>query len=428
MKKVSTILVIVLFAMSASSQVYMKLDASFYSPSLDMVKNVDIYLPGDYYVNLENEYPVIYYLHGAGGNQNSGNSSAMLYYQNHTADTNITSPPAILVSPDGSCEPYLGCMWLNSPLYGNYEDYFIYDVIDFVESNFRVIRDKNFRFAYGISMGGNGSAYHALKHPELFRAVCPSSAAFSFPDTLLNDWREAVYNENDGFILNYNAGNRTKLLFTTSGGFAPNMEVEPWHFKCIFDTLGNVVDSVFEKWQQYNCSNMVKDLSPEDNLSFYLICGTRDEFIFYPTNLTFEDTLRKYQIEYKAEYYDGTHGVEHPVLTKNMFGWMDSLISMSYMHLGIDEQFRTENSTLRIELFPNPASDVVHIQYFLEQSTTSDITVINHLGQTMMHIREGWNPDGLHKRNIDISGLPAGLYFIQMQSGGVAATAKLVKQ
>lgn len=286
---------------------------------------------------------------------------------------------------------------MNSELYGNYEEYFIHDVIDFVESNFRAISDRNFRFAYGISMGGFGSAYYALKYPELFRAVCPSSAIFSLPDTLIYDWREAVYEENDGFVLDYDAGTRTKLLFTVSGGLAPIMEVEPWHFECIFDTLGNVVDTVYEKWQRYNVSNMVKDLSPEANLSFYLICGTLDQFIFYPTNLDFEDTLQKYNIDYKAAYYVGSHGVQDPVLTKRMFSWMDSLIAVSYTHLGLEDQLTIKHSTFNIAAYPNPFSEIVHFEFELGNSTSVSIGVFNAVGEKVAELSDGILPEGKHQ-------------------------------
>jgi enterochelin esterase-like enzyme len=428
MKKHTILSILVMVAIFAQSQPFMKLDASFYSPSLDMVKKVDIYLPGEYFVNFDFDFPVIYYLHGGGGNENSGSTRAMTYYGNHYGDSTITSPAAIFVCPDGSCEPYLGSMWLNSDLYGNYEDFVIHDLIEFIESNFRVIPDRNFRFIHGQSMGGFGSAFLSCKHPELFRACCPTAGAFSFPDTLIYNWRDAVYEENDGFHLSYGAGTRTDLLFTVCGGYAPNMQVEPWHFECIYDTSGNVVDSVYEKWQQFNSCKMIKDLTPMSNISFFLICGVEDEFIFYPSNLEFIDSLQKYGMDYRYAWNNYGHTVYDPVTHTVMFEWLDSLIAVSYLHLGMEEEFNIKNSELRIELYPNPASDVVHIQYFSEFLAPSDFTVCNHLGQVVMQIREGWKPAGLHKRSIDITGLPAGMYFLRLSSGGKAGIVKLIKQ
>jgi hypothetical protein len=153
MKKLTLIILVGLlcgFVLTINAQNYIKIDASFNSEVLDEVKNIDIFLPADYYLNPEQQYATIYYLHGGGGNQNEGNNRAHLYYNQHAQDTTIESQPAIFVCPDASCEPYIGSMYVNSELYGNYEDYMIQDVIGFVESNFRAMPDKNFRMITGF--------------------------------------------------------------------------------------------------------------------------------------------------------------------------------------------------------------------------------------------------------------------------------------
>ena len=46
---------------------------SFYSESLDQTRNFTIYLPEEYY-NSDDDYPVVYFLHGFGGNNNTYNA------------------------------------------------------------------------------------------------------------------------------------------------------------------------------------------------------------------------------------------------------------------------------------------------------------------------------------------------------------------
>jgi len=46
-------------------------DTIFYSPALDKEKMVRVYLPPGYAENHELHYPVIYFLHGWGGNQST---------------------------------------------------------------------------------------------------------------------------------------------------------------------------------------------------------------------------------------------------------------------------------------------------------------------------------------------------------------------
>jgi S-formylglutathione hydrolase FrmB len=417
---------VLLAGLSSFGQNYMRLDASFYSPVLDEIKMIDIYLPKDYYVNPEVNYPVIYYLHGAGGNQNEGLYCAGTYYGVHYSDTNITSPAAIVVCPDGSCQPYAGSMWLNSVLYGNYEDYVIQDVISFIETNFRVMADKNFRFLHGVSMGGFGSASLACKHPDLFRASCPSSGYFYAPDTLMDTWRQSLLDENDGFHLDYNAGNWTKLYFTVSGGFAPNLSVEPDYFESVFDTLGNQVDSVFAKWRNHFITDMVQNLEAEDNVAFFLVCGTEDEFIFYPTNLVFADSLAKYDIDHDVAWYDGGHGVYEPVTHKKMFSWLDSLIEQSYIHMGTTE-FNNKPSVFNISCYPNPTYEIVHLEFEIQNPAPVRIQVFNTVGKMVAVLSDGTLEKGQHRITWNTAHLPAGLYFFKMQIRQEVVMKKIVK-
>jgi S-formylglutathione hydrolase FrmB len=430
MKKQILFSVLCLAALVASGQPYMKLDASFYSPTLDMVKKVDIYLPGEYYVQPEMEFPVVYYLHGAGGDQNAGSYSAMTYYGNYYSDSTHNGPAAIFVCPDGSCEPYLGSMWLNSELYGNYEDYVINDVIRFVETNFRVVKDKAFRFIHGHSMGGFGSAYLALKHPDLFRASCPSAGMFSAPDTLMNAWRDFLYEENEGFHLDYNAGNRTSLYFTICGGLSPNMSIEPNHFESVYDTLGNKVDTVYEKWNNFACSKMIYNISAENDLAFFLICGVEDEFIFYPTNLEFVDSLQKYNIEYQTAWHNYGHTVFDPVTHKIMFNWLDSLIADAYVHLDVPQnEFNPPvgGQAFNIEVSPNPTLGMFNVQFTMYNLQRVSLKIYDLDGREMAVLVDGKMPAGEQVVTYDASALPAGVYVVRMEAGGQQGVVMIVK-
>jgi len=426
MKKLLIVFVIMLLSQLVTGQSYMKLDASFYSPSLDMNKMVDIYLPGDYYLHPELEYPVIYYLHGRGGDQNSGNLSAMTYYSNHNADSTITSPAAIFVCPDGSCEPYMGCMWLNSELYGNYEDYVIQDLREFISSSFRVQEDKDFHFITGHSMGGFGSAFLATKHPDLFRAACPSAGAFTWGDTLLSAWHNNLYEENDGFYLDYNAGLYTQIYFTLCGGFSPDTTAEPWYFQSLYDTLGNVVDEVYEQWLGFCSASMVKDIPTENNLAYYLICGVEDELSFFPSNLEMVDTLQKYGRDYQTSWHNYGHTVFDPVSHKAMFHWVDSLIMDAYTHPDVPD-FNLQHSTFNISCFPNPFSEIVHIEYEIENPSLVYINVFNVVGEKVAGLQDGPFAEGKHMISWDAGDLPSGLYFCHVLYRNEIVVKKIIK-
>lgn len=356
MKKLLTLFLITISTFSFAQ--YIKLDASFYSESLDEIKNIDIFLPADYYSNLEQEYAVIYYLHGAGGDQNTGTTNALVYYNTHSNNTNINSPAAIFVCPDGSCEPYLGSGYRNSILYGDYDDYITSDVINFIENNFRANSSRDFRFICGTSMGGYGTGWHATDKPELYRAAFPYIGFLGGDEIgFINVWRDLVYDENGSYTnISPGAGTNTKLFLTMAGAVSPNMNM-PNYVEIPWDSLGNPVDSVLAKWAN-SAASMVGNIPDNSNLTFFLGCGTQDYMGTYPGYLNFMDSLDAYNIPYEYDYFEGGHEYNAETWIKG-FLWMDSIINQSFQHQGF-----TINDKLKDQfiIYPNPAIKELNIQ------------------------------------------------------------------
>jgi S-formylglutathione hydrolase FrmB len=424
MKKFTIILMSLLcgFVLIINAQNSIKIDASFYSEVLDEVKNVDIHLPADYYVNPGQQYATIYYLHGGGGNQNEGNSKATLYYSLHAQDTTISSPPAIFVCPDASCEPYTGSMYVNSVLYGNYEDYIMQDVIGFVESNFRAMPDKNFRMITGSSMGGYGSASLSSKYPEKFRACVPISGAFS-KDSLLYNFRTMCYQEQGTYNLNYTNGFYTSGFFTLCGGYSPNMDIEPYHIEIPFDTLGNWQDTVLSKWSEHEVIRRVKNLPDENELAWFLICGKQDELAFFPSHREFTDSLDLYGIGYDTSYFEGGH-VFNTVSWMTAIHWMDSIIEYSYLTLGIPDYRQAVGN---FNVCPNPVSDKLTISYQLKEAGTARVSILDLNGKLMEIVRSGFKPAGEYRLVRNISDYPQGVYLCRIQIGNEMVTKKIIK-
>jgi S-formylglutathione hydrolase FrmB len=95
---------------------------------------------------------------------------------NTTADKLIESreiSPMIIVMPDA------GLTWYINNFDGSvrYEDAFFTEFISTIEKTYRIRAKKEFRAIGGLSMGGYGSLLYAFKHPEMFIACLPFSAA-----------------------------------------------------------------------------------------------------------------------------------------------------------------------------------------------------------------------------------------------------------
>ena len=419
MKKFTILLIALLHLLCTdlSSQNYIKIDASFYSEALDTVKKVDVYLPIDYYEHPEQQYATIYYLHGGDGNQNEGSEYAYHYYNTHAENPLSDSvPAAIFVCPDGDHDPYYGSYWVNSVLFGNFEDYIINDLFTFIESEFRTRTEKDFRFITGYSMGGFGSAHIALSNPDKFRACSPMSAAYlGFADTVMNLMKQTLYEENGGYHFEMNAGNASRFFFTLSGAYAPNLEIEPHHMEMLWDTNGNMVDTVWTKWQKFDCSNKVKNLSSENNLSFFLTCGTIDYMLCYPPYLQFEDTLTKYNIDFRSIYSEYDHGDDDLAANAEKWCWFDSLAYVAYQHLGTNE-FKAPKSNLQI--FPNPTKNEIFISV-KNGEIIKGVNIYNQIGQRIIHKNGKTN-------SVDVSMLPNGMYIIEVEMKNGKQSKKLM--
>jgi enterochelin esterase-like enzyme len=161
------------------------------SPSLGINRRITIYTPAGY-ENSKTEYPVLYLLHGMGGDEeawiNLGRTSQIL-------DNLISggkAKPMLVVMPNGNVvqeaapgESGLGLykptMQLPNTMDGKYEESF-QDIIKFVESNYRVIPKKSGRAIAGLSMGGFHSLHISRYYPDTFDYIGLFSAAI-LPDT-----------------------------------------------------------------------------------------------------------------------------------------------------------------------------------------------------------------------------------------------------
>jgi S-formylglutathione hydrolase FrmB len=129
-----------------------------------MNKNVPalIVIP-DSYSGENDSLPVILLLHGYGGSYKSWSSKTNLVQQ--ADEFNF-----IIVCPDGNRNSW----YLDSPMEpeSQYKTFFINELIPWIKNNFRT----NQMGITGLSMGGHGAFYLAIRHPELFDAVSGMSA------------------------------------------------------------------------------------------------------------------------------------------------------------------------------------------------------------------------------------------------------------
>ena len=152
-------------------------DETLQSSALRRDMNYRVLLPQDYATS-QRRYPVLYLLHGLGGD-----------YTDWTTRSNIAeytrTLPLIVVMPDGNNA------WYTNSDEGAYETYILEDLQADVVKKYRTINSRYGRAIAGLSMGGYGSLKMALKRPAAFAVVGSFSGALNVTrqgelETLIN--------------------------------------------------------------------------------------------------------------------------------------------------------------------------------------------------------------------------------------------------
>lgn len=153
-------------------------DLALESRIMNATMKYSVYLPEGY--DEGKEYPVLYILHGMDGDNNDWLDSGRIdAYASAMAESG-EAREMVIICPDGG--NYFYCNDIGAP----YMSYFFEEFIPFVESEYAIRQDKYSRAIGGLSMGGYGSLYYGLLHPEMFCHVYACSPAVNlggiYPD------------------------------------------------------------------------------------------------------------------------------------------------------------------------------------------------------------------------------------------------------
>jgi enterochelin esterase-like enzyme len=136
-----------------------------HSPSMDRDVGYNVYLPPGYATSGTRRYPVVYFLHGAGGNENSDAGGFAGLIQREIDAKH--APPVLCVFPNGGMSGYMDHP--DQKIMG--ETLIIKELIPKIDAEYRTQATRDGRTVCGFSMGGGGAIRFAVKYPDLFSAA-----------------------------------------------------------------------------------------------------------------------------------------------------------------------------------------------------------------------------------------------------------------
>ena len=191
------------------------------SPQLGLNRRMVVYTPYGYDnpKNKKVKYPVLYLLHGGGGDEEAWTSMGRAAQIMDNLIERGEAVPMIVVMPNGNPNQQaaqtlgLGTSNINTrdPAYANaYVKSLVTEIIPFIEKRFRVIAKPSSRAISGLSMGGGHTLTASQLYPSTFDYICPLSISSQDTPEIRTQLRAL---KNDGYRLYFVGVGNTDFLY-----------------------------------------------------------------------------------------------------------------------------------------------------------------------------------------------------------------------
>jgi S-formylglutathione hydrolase FrmB len=204
------------------------------------------------YKRSKTRFPVVYLLHGYSGDHSNWIKKVPVI------DSLATVYQLIIVCPDAAYSSW----YFDSPVdtTSRYETFTASELPAYMDANYKTIADKKGRAITGLSMGGFGALFLALRHPGTFSASGSMSGAFDLVQLRKN-----------------------------------------------YDLPKRLGDTAINKNYYLNWSifSLAEKNNPTDSLSFIIDCGVNDPF--FTMNRTLHEKMLQLKIPHEYIERPGTH-------------------------------------------------------------------------------------------------------------------------
>lgn len=209
----------------------------------------------DSYQKNSSSFPVVYLLHGYSGSYSDWIKKVpqlKMYVEQYQI---------LIVCPDGDYSSW----YFDSPVDPSmkYETYIAKEVPGYIDRHYQTIKERNARAITGLSMGGHGAFFIALRHQDFFGAC---------------------------------------------GSMSGGMDLRPFATK--FDIIKRLGDTVAhaDDWKNYSVINLIENY-PKDSLAIIFDCGVND--FFYNVNKSLHEKMLRMKIPHDYIERPGQHSWEY---------------------------------------------------------------------------------------------------------------------
>ena len=223
-----------------------------------------VVLPPSFDADKSRHFPVLYFLHGLGDNEQFLVHSGMWNVVEDMRDKHELKD-FLIATPDGGSGFYIN----SKDGKRRYEDFLIEEFLPFIEKRYRVSPGRAYRAVGGVSMGGYGALHLAFRHPQLFSSVTAHSAA----------------------------------LVESIPVFAADAQ-RSLHTRVFGGAFGNPLDPAF--WQQ-NSPLILARSANLAGLKIYFDCGEQDDYHFELGASALDKILTGRHIPHEFHLYPGIH-------------------------------------------------------------------------------------------------------------------------
>jgi S-formylglutathione hydrolase FrmB len=224
-----------------------------------------VVLPPSFDADKARHFPVLYFLHGLGDNEQFFIHSGAWNLVEDMRDKGELRD-FLIATPDARSTFYINARDGKE----RYEDFLVQEFFPYIEKRYRVAPARANRAISGISMGGYGALHLAFRHPQLFSSVSAHSAA------LINK------------------------LPTFLAGAAPDSP----RSRVLGGVFGNPPDPSF--WEQNSPIAMARTANLA-GLKIYFDCGDEDDFGFDSGAIALDKALTSRRIPHEFHIYPGHH-------------------------------------------------------------------------------------------------------------------------